>query len=153
MRMLFAGPITADALGWTSGSVPSSQRGNIFPAAAPDPSFWERRNHRTWTFLGYLRCTFGEMGGSEKNGNRPNWFTYIYVAYSYRNGQSEHNYLVCLEVRKHFCSESPYMSALPAFTKNTLFSTSVLLMQLVSESHEKKMHLCYEGCIKSYTNQ
>lgn len=29
-------------------------------------------------------------------------FTYIYVAYSYRNGQSEHSYLVCREVRKLF---------------------------------------------------
>lgn len=154
MRMLFASTITAGALGWTSGSRQSSQRGNMFPAAAPDPSFLERRSHRKWTFLGYLKCAFGEMRGSWKNGNRLNWFTYIYVAYSYRNGQSEHNYLVRLEVRKLFLFWiTLYVSTTNFHPKHPILYFIFAYALNIWESQEKKMHLCYKGRMKSYTNQ
>lgn len=39
--MLFAGTITTDALGL---NIRLSKEGNVLPAAAPDPSFLERRN-------------------------------------------------------------------------------------------------------------
>lgn len=134
---------------------------NTLPAATPDLPFLERRrNHSKWTFLGIWNFYLGRWeAGRRVEIDLTNSLTFLWaIPTEIARVDSEHNYLVCLEVEKFFLSWITLYVSTTNSHKECLFSTSFLLTESLSVSHEKKKialafqsgFLSLKACQKSF---